>query len=101
MLAKKGDWVMIYNIILEPKERAPQIPEDTKKVPLEMWTKGFLLKKTEVGETATIETIVGRKVSGKLVEIHPNHKHNYGDHVPEILQIGRSLKEILFEGEDR
>ena len=99
MLGKKGDWVMIYNIVLEPKDRAPQIPEDTKKVPLEMWRKGFLLEDREVGEIANIETIVGRKVSGKLIEIHPSHKHNYGNHVPEILQIGKTLKEILFDGE--
>ena len=98
MIAKKGDWVMIYNIVLEPKDRAPQIPEDTKKVPLEMWIKGFLLEDTEVGEIANIETIVGRKVSGKLVEIHPTHKHNYGNHIPEILQIGKTLKELLFYG---
>ena len=101
MLAKTGDWVMIYNIVLEPKDRAPQIPEDTKKVPLEMWIKGFLLEDTEVGEMADIETIVGRKVSGKLVEIHPTHKHNYGNHIPEILQIGKTLKELLFYGEDK
>ncbi len=101
MLAKKGDWVMIYNIVLEPKDRAPQIPEETKKVPLEMWIKGFLLEDTQVGEMANIETIVGRKVSGKLVEIHPTHKHNYGNHIPEILQIGKTLKELLFYGEEK
>lgn len=101
MIAKKGDWVMVYNVVLEPKDRAPQIPEDTKKVPLEMWIKGFLLEDTKVGEMADIETIVGRKVSGKLVEIHPNHTHNYGNHVPEILQIGKTLKELLFCGEGK
>ena len=100
MLGKKGDWVMVYNIILEPKDRAPQIPKDTKKVPLEMWRKGFLLEDTEIGQIANIETIVGRKVSGKLLEVHPTHKHDYGDHIPEILQIGKTLKEILFNGEE-
>jgi len=99
MMAKKGDWVMVHNIVLEPKDRAPQIPEETKKVPLEMWMKGFLLEDAKVGEVVNIETIVGRKVSGKLVEIHPSHKHDYGNHVPEILQIGKKLKEILFQGE--
>ncbi len=99
MMAKKGDWVMVYNVVLEPKDRAPQIPEDTKEVPLEMWIKGFALSDGKVGENLEIETIVGRKVSGKLVEIHPSHKHDYGNHVPEILQIGKTLKGILFEGE--
>ncbi|MFN3328842.1 MAG: 2-amino-4-ketopentanoate thiolase, partial [Fervidobacterium pennivorans] len=35
-LAKKGDWVQVQVTILHPYERAPQVPEDTKKVPLEM-----------------------------------------------------------------
>ncbi len=43
MKAKKGDWVKIHSIVLQPEERAPQVPEDTKKVPLETWVKGFLL----------------------------------------------------------
>lgn len=32
MQAKKGDWVMIHNIILVCL-RAPQVPDDTKEVP--------------------------------------------------------------------
>ncbi len=42
MDAKINDWVIIHNIVLTPEERAPQVPEDTKKVSLEMWVKGFI-----------------------------------------------------------
>ena len=35
MDAKINDWVIIHNIVLTPEERAPQVPEDTKKVSLE------------------------------------------------------------------
>ncbi|MGR8952181.1 MAG: 2-amino-4-ketopentanoate thiolase, partial [Gammaproteobacteria bacterium] len=38
----KGVWVEIHDIVLEAGERAPQVPEDTAKVPLEMCVKGFL-----------------------------------------------------------
>ena len=41
MDAKKGDWVRIHNIVLEVGERAPNIPEDTQEIPLELWDKGF------------------------------------------------------------
>ncbi len=42
MDARKGDWVRIHNIVLEVGgERAPNIPEDTQNVPLEVWDKGF------------------------------------------------------------
>lgn len=39
MKAGKGEWVMIHNIVLAPSERAPQVPDDTKEVPLEMWVR--------------------------------------------------------------
>jgi hypothetical protein len=34
---KKGTWVLIHRNVLEPSERAPQVPDDTKKVPLALW----------------------------------------------------------------
>ena len=39
MKAKAGDFVRIHNIVLKVGERADNLPEDTKKVPLEMWDK--------------------------------------------------------------
>jgi len=99
-LAKKGDYVNIYGIVLSASERAPQVPDDTKKVPLETWVKGFLNQDAELGDDAQITTITGRVVSGKLVEVNPTYSHSYGNHIPEVLQIGISLKEILFGGDN-
>lgn len=97
--AKKGDWVRIHNVVLKPDERAPQVPEDTKKVPLEMWVKGFILKDAKIGEEVEIETITCRKVVGKLIEINPTYSHDFGKCIPEVLKIGIQLKNILFGGE--
>lgn len=99
-MIKKGQWVSIHNIVLEPDERAPQVPEDTKKVPLEMWVKGFLINDAEIGDEASIETMTGRIVKGKLLEVNPSYEHSFGDCVPELLQIGLQLRKILFGGED-
>jgi hypothetical protein len=100
MNAKKSDWVRIHKIILTSDERAPQVPYDTKLVPLEMWDKGFLLNEiAKIGEVVQIETIIGRKISGKLIEINPQFDHGWGSCIPEILQIGKQVKGILF-GED-
>lgn len=99
-MAKKGDWVLIHNIVLSPEDRAPQVPDDTKKVPLEMWVKGFLLDNSEIGEIVEIKTITGRRVKGKLLEVNPTYKHSFGNFVPEQLQIGLQLKSIIFGGED-
>lgn len=98
-MIKKGSWVIVYDIVLKPNERAANIPEDTKKVPLEMWVKGFLLEDGKRGETVEIKTITGRLVKGVLVEVNPQHDHDFGKFVPEILQIGIQLKDLLWGGE--
>ena len=55
MDAKRGDWVRIHNIVLKPEERSTNLPEDTQKVPLEMWTKGELQADAEIGDTVTVK----------------------------------------------
>lgn len=100
MTAKKGGWVRIYDVVLTSEERAPQVPDDTKNVPLERWVTGLLVEDTaEIGDKVTVETLTGRKVTGELVEIAPTYRHSFGNHVPELLKIGRDLREILFGGE--
>ncbi|MGQ9856618.1 MAG: 2-amino-4-oxopentanoate thiolase subunit OrtA [Fervidobacterium sp.] len=95
-VAKKGDWVQVQVRILEPNERAPQVPEDTKKVPLEMRVKGFLIdEKAEIGNTVNIKTPTGRIVSGTLVAINPKYEHDFGEPVPELITIGMELREFL------
>lgn len=96
--AKKGDWVQIHQIILSPSERAPQIPDETRKVPLELQVKGFLVNDSaEIGEEATIRTLIDRELSGKLVAIRPSYEVNYGEPQQELLAIGPELRAILRE----
>lgn len=98
-MVKRGSWVQIHKIVLEPEDRAPQVPEDTKKVPLEMWVKGYLLENAYIGDFAAVRTLTGRVEKGTVVEENPTFTHNYGAFVPEILQIGRMVKSIMF-GDD-
>jgi hypothetical protein len=97
-MVEKGAFVRIHKVILEPAERAPQIPDDTKKVPLEMWTKGFLAADAEIGSEVTVETVTGRKETGTLTEVNPYYKHDFGKFVPELLAIDRQVREIVFGG---
>ncbi|WP_026475787.1 2-amino-4-oxopentanoate thiolase subunit OrtA [Alkaliphilus transvaalensis] len=99
MKIEKGTWVRIHDIVLSPQERSPNLPEDTKKVPLEMWVKGFLLEEAMIGERVAVKTITGRNVEGTLLEANPYYDHDFGKFVPEILEIGLQLKEILWAGE--
>lgn len=97
--ACKGDWVQIYRVVLEPGERAPQVPEDTAGVPLEMKVKGSLVEETAVlGDEVTIETAAGRKIKGKLVAIEPPYDVGFGPPPPELRSVGPELRSILAEG---
>jgi 2-amino-4-ketopentanoate thiolase alpha subunit len=102
--AKQGDWVQIHNIILTPGQRAPQVPDDTKQVPLEMWLKGFLNEaEAELEQEVSITTVTGRRVSGRLVAIAPAYPHNFGQPVQELLTLGSELRDMLAptRGEER
>jgi hypothetical protein len=95
----KGSWVLIHRNILEPGDRAPQVPGDTKKVPLEMWVKGSLLEDAETGSEAEVITRTGRRERGTLLEVNPTYTHGFGDFVPELLEISRQVRAVVFEGE--
>ena len=101
MNAVKGSWIRIRNIVLKPGERSANLPEDTKKVPLVMWDKGFLLEdRASIGDRVKVETIIGRIVEGEFVENNPGYDVNYGESVNETLYIGKQLREILGDGHE-
>ena len=82
-MAKKNDWVRIHNIVLTPEQRTGKLPEDTKKMPLEMWAKGHLQNDAaEIGDEVTIRTATGREERGTLVEVNPCYALISGTNVP-------------------
>ena len=91
-MVKKGTYVRLEKTILEPAERTSKIPDDTKAVPFKMWTKGVLQEDCELNGQATIITMAGRKEVGKLVEESPMYNLNYGQFIPEIIEIDLGLK---------
>lgn len=100
-MAKKGDWVRIHSVILAPEQRSSAVPEDTKRVPLELWTKGYLLSDAEIGDETSVTTRTGRTVSGELVEVGPHYEHSFGDFVPELQQAGDEAVRFLFGGDTK
>jgi 2-amino-4-ketopentanoate thiolase alpha subunit len=94
-LIEKGTWVEIYNIVLPVNERAPQVPEDTRRVPLEMRVKGFLLVPAAIGEDSEIETLSGRHLRGRLAAVNPAYTHSFGSPVPELSPIGCEVRALL------
>lgn len=98
-MIKKGEWVLVHRNVLEPSERAPQVPDDTKNVPLEMWVKGYLQEDANVGDEVTVITRTKRVEHGTLLEANPYYKHNYGKFVPELLKVNEQVRDILFGGD--
>ena len=96
MKANKGDWVRIKKIVLNAGERSSNLPEDTQKVPLEMWDKGFLLDESaSLGDWVRVRTIIGREIEGEFVQADPGYDVNYGPSVNETLYIGIQLREMM------
>jgi hypothetical protein len=91
----QGAWVEIYQLVLPAGERAPHVPDDTQRVPLEMRVKGFLVEPATVGAEAEIETPVGRRIRGTLVEVNPAYTHGFGTPIAELSTIGKEVRAIL------
>jgi hypothetical protein len=98
IVAKKGDWVRIHSVVLAPDERSGALPEDTKRVPLELWTKGYLSADAKLGEEVSVTTRTGRIVSGTLSDEAPHYAHSFGDFVPELQKAGDDAFSFLFGG---
>lgn len=98
-MARKNDWVQIHRVVLKPAERAASIPEDTHKVPLEMWCKGHLTGDAEIGDEVEIITRTGRLEHGTLTAVNPSYSHSFGEFIPELLVIDDTVRGIVF-GED-
>jgi len=97
MACKVGDWVQIHTIILEPGQRAPQVPAETQQVPLEMWCKGFALEVGEIGQEIRIKTVIGQELQGVLCAVNPRPGHDFGAPVPELLDIGMTIRARIKE----
>ena len=91
----KGTWVEVHRIVLRPQERAPQVPADTRKLPLEMRVKGFLAGAASLGEEAEIVTPAGRRLRGILAEANPAYTHGFGPPIPELSSIGDQVRAML------
>lgn len=92
---RKGSLVDIKITILKAGERAEQVPKDTAGVDMVMKVKGILSEDTQMGSECTVTTAIGRLITGTLIEENPAYSHQFGPPIPELLPIGRELREIL------
>lgn len=94
-LGRAGDWAEVHVVLLPPGERAPSLPDDTARAPLEARVRGFLERDARVGERVAVTTLVGRRVEGSLLRLLPAPGHSFGRPVAELLPIGSELRSHL------
>jgi hypothetical protein len=98
MVSRIGEFVEITWIAIAANERAANIPESTRQVPLVARVKGFALERGEVGQEINVLTLTGRKIRGTLLAVLPRHSHGFGEPQPELLRIGSELRrELAYE----
>ncbi len=90
-----GTWVELHRVVLEPGGRAPQVPPETRQVPLELRVRGWLTAAAVPGEEAEIRTPAGRLVRGQLDVVAPANLHTFGPPVPELAVVGDELRRLL------
>ena len=95
-MIKENTWVQIEKIILPALNRAPSVPDDTKKCPLIMWVKGFLQNDANINDIVKIKTKTGRIEEGKLVQVHPSFKHSFGNYVQEFEVVDKIILRTLY-----
>lgn len=96
-LVPSNTWVEIHRVELAPGERAPQVPADTRELPLEMRAKGFLAAPARIGQQAEIITSAGRRLRGELSAANPAYTHGFGPPIPELCTVGEEVRAILRE----
>lgn len=94
-LVSAGTWVEIHSVVLPPDERADHLPEDTKRVPLEMRVKGFLVAAATLGDQVEIVTAAGRRLHGTLAQANPAYAHGFGAPIAELVAIGGESRALL------
>lgn len=96
---KKGDEVIVSEIIIPSGNRVHQVPEDTQSVPLIALTKGHLLdERADVGDEVRIKTLTGRTIRGTLTSRPISPQYDFGEVSPELRAVHRQVREILFGG---
>ena len=87
-----GDWVEIERVMLEPADRGSSLPPETADKPLTVWVKGFAQASAMLGDEATIETMTGRLVTGRLSAVLPGYTHTFGQPIAELTHVGADLR---------
>ena len=90
-----GAWVEVSLVVLPAGGRAPNVPPDTAGTDFVARIRGFLAEPASLGDDATVRTLLGREVAGRLTDVNPRNPADFGDPVPELLALGVAARRAL------
>ena len=90
-----GEWVEVVRVLLEPGDRSTNLPPETAEKPMLVWVNGFATAEAGLGEEVMVETMAGRRVSGRLSGVNPGYFHTFGHPISELADVGRDLRARL------
>lgn len=94
MSVPAGTWVEIERVLLDPEDRSPALPEETRSCPYVLKVSGFLLSDANVGDEVSVRSLIGREHVGRLTVVNPSYAHSFGATVPELLHLGLVSEEM-------
>jgi hypothetical protein len=94
-LIPAGAWVELEQVVLTAGNRAPNVPKDTAAVDFVARIRGFVTADAQLGSIATVRTLAGRSVTGRLVAVNPRNPADFGNPVPDLLRLGEAAREQL------
>jgi 2-amino-4-ketopentanoate thiolase alpha subunit len=100
-LVPAGAWVEVSQVVLPAGGRAPNVPQDTAATDFVARVRGFLTEPAALGDDATVRTLLGREVGGRLAVVNPRNPADFGDPVPELLALGVAARRALEEPKSR
>jgi hypothetical protein len=90
--------VQVRYTLLEPGERAGELPAETRLVPYVVLVKGLLQQAASIGDEVLVTTASGRTIRGELVEIDPADTHTFGRPVAGLVAMSAAISRLLREG---
>lgn len=91
-------YVQIIKTLLKADHRTAKLPNDTKACDFKMLVKGEVIAINQ--DSTTISTQTGRIENGKIYVENPTYHHNFGEFVPELIDIRNIILSEMWRQDD-
>lgn len=91
-------YVQIIKTLIKAECRTAKLPSDTQACDFQMLLKGEVIDIDQ--DSVTISTQTGRLEKGSIYKKNPTHHHGFGDFVPELTDIRKTILNEMWRQDD-